>query len=111
MKTFKVSKNVVVETDIGTCLLESGDIIIIEESKLSTEGRKHIAKKNFVFPKTKEDNKGHYPIHDKKHAANARSRASQLKKQSAWMKKRGLSIKEVKDRVYSKTAKFFKDED
>lgn len=39
---------------------------------LSPKGRKHVAKKNFVFPKERK-----YPIHDLSHARNALARVSQ----------------------------------
>lgn len=41
-------------------------------SKLTTEGRKHIAPKNFALPG------GRYPIHDASHARNALARVSQF---------------------------------
>ena len=42
------------------------------ERELTTTARKHIAPKNFVFPKEKR-----YPIEDKSHARNALARVSQ----------------------------------
>jgi len=39
--------------------------------ELSVTGRKHVAKKNFVYPKEKR-----YPIHDLAHARNALARVS-----------------------------------
>ena len=40
--------------------------------KLTTQGRKHIAKKNFALPG------GRYPIEDAAHARNALARVSQF---------------------------------
>lgn len=111
MKTYTVSEDTKVQLGGEEYLLEAGDRIqIMSEEDLSYAEKQDLPDKSFVFPPTEDDSEGHYPIHDKSHADNARARASQLKKPSPWMKERGLSVKEVKDKVYSATEKFYKDE-
>lgn len=46
---------------------------ILNERKLTTKARKKLADKSFVFPEKKG-----YPIHDRKHGANALARVSQF---------------------------------
>lgn len=59
--------------------LAFGDELIKLGKKLTSAGRKRVAKKNFALPKTKgKAGKGSYPIHDISHARNALSRVSQF---------------------------------
>lgn len=110
MNKYIVSENTEIMLDGEKYLLEAGDKIqVISEKDLSYKEKQDLPKGDFVFPPTEDDPEGHYPINDKSHASNARSRAAQLKGQSDWMKKRGLSVKEVQDKVQSATSKFFGD--
>ena len=45
---------------------------------LTTKGRKRVADSNFVYPPTKKNPEGKYPIHDRAHGANALVRVSQF---------------------------------
>jgi len=47
--------------------------LILNEKKLTYKERKALPKKQFVFP-----DEGRYPIHDRKHAANALARVTQF---------------------------------
>ncbi len=42
-------------------------------TKLTTKAREQISPSNFVFPKERR-----YPIHDRRHAANAKARVAQF---------------------------------
>ncbi len=58
-----------------------------ESKELSTMGRKHIKETNFAIPPDHPKNKsgkGHYPCHDKAHAANAVARVNQQKSAPDW---------------------------
>jgi hypothetical protein len=46
--------------------------VVIAMAKLSSRGRNKLSKRSFAIP-----GKRKYPIHDRKHAANALSRVSQ----------------------------------
>ena len=88
---------------IASFITDDPDVFI--EKELTSKTRKNLSGKSFVFPPTDEDPKGHYPIHDKSHKDNARSRVGGLTGQSPWMKKRGLSVASVKSRVYAAVGK------
>jgi hypothetical protein len=88
---------------IAKFITDDPDVFVEEE--LTSQARKDLSPKSFVFPPTKEDPNGHYPIHDESHKNNAKSRVAQLSGQSSWMKKRGLSVAEVKRRVYAAVGK------
>jgi hypothetical protein len=45
---------------------------------LTSKGRKSVSDKNFVYPPTKKNPQGSYPIHDRAHGANALSRVAQF---------------------------------
>lgn len=85
--------------EIARFITDDPDVFL--EAELSHGQRKRMKGSSFVFPPTDDDPNGHYPIHDKSHKDNARSRVAQLTGQSSWMKKRGLSVAEVKRRVYA----------
>ncbi len=59
-------------------------------AKLKAKKRKSIPKKKFAQPGKKK-----YPIHDKKHAANAKARSTQ-------QYKKGKISKSTKDKIHSK---------
>jgi hypothetical protein len=44
---------------------------------LTSKGRKAVADKNFVYPPSKANPEGAYPIHDRAHGANALARVMQ----------------------------------
>lgn len=44
---------------------------------LTTKKRKRLSDSSFVYPPTKANPEGKYPIHDRAHAANALVRVSQ----------------------------------
>lgn len=47
-------------------------------AELTAKGRKKIKDANFVYPPTKVNPEGKYPIHDRAHAANALARVAQF---------------------------------
>lgn len=47
--------------------------LILQEKKLSSSARNKLSGKSFVFPDERK-----YPIHDRKHAANALARVTQF---------------------------------
>lgn len=46
-------------------------------AELTAKGRKRVKESNFVYPPSKKNPRGKYPIHDLDHAKNALSRVSQ----------------------------------
>ena len=50
--------------------------VVKEAEKLTTTGRAHIKDKNFVYPPSKENPEGKYPIQDIEHARNALARVA-----------------------------------
>lgn len=79
------------------CDMKDKNLKLSEEQKqlsvLTTKGRKHIKKSNFVFPKEKR-----YPIHDLAHARNALARSSGKPEEA-----------QVKSAVYKKYPQLKKD--
>lgn len=59
-------------------------------AKLNAKRRKKIPKKKFALPGSRK-----YPIHDKKHAANAKARATQ-------QYKKGRIAKSTKDKIHAR---------
>lgn len=62
-------------------------------AKLKAKGRKKLKKSQFALP-----GKRKYPVHDKKHAANAKARATQ-------QYKKGKISKSTKDKIHAKANK------
>lgn len=65
-------------------------------SKLTTKARKRLKPKEFALPKSRK-----YPLNDKTHAANAKSRASE-------MEHKGKISKETEEKIDAKANKVIK---
>ena len=65
-------------------------------SKLTTKARKRLKPKEFALPKSRK-----YPLNDKTHAANAKSRASE-------MEHKGKISKETEEKIDAKANKVLK---
>lgn len=65
-------------------------------AKLNAKKRKRLKKSQFALPGSRR-----YPVHDRKHAANAKARATQ-------QFKKGRISKSTRDRVHAKANKVLK---
>jgi hypothetical protein len=70
---------------------------------LSRRKRKRLKKRQFAAPKGKgpDKSRNQYPVHDRRHAANAKARATQM------YKKRKIS-KSMRDRIHARANKVLK---
>lgn len=80
---------------------------VVEAEELSTKGRKRVEEHNFAAPSSSpkvNDGNDHFPIQDKSHAENARSRVMQYDSAPDWW---DGSLKELQEHVFRSTAKEF----